>query len=111
MTSLSKTINTFKGMACGIMVWIVTFGVLRFLKSVPLLDPFWSAVKSMVLVLVPIALYPLIIWVVLRYQLPPLSAAYIRKNWFLWIPGLLVACLPSLDIVFLGKHLMGMILG
>ncbi|MDF3127668.1 hypothetical protein P0Y35_00520 [Kiritimatiellaeota bacterium B1221] len=93
------------------MVWILLFGLLRFLRSVPFLEPLWVGVKIGVLVLVPVAMYPLVTWAVLRFQLPPLSDVYIRKNWYLWIPGFLVACLPSLDILFWGKRLMGIILG
>lgn len=111
MTFLSKVTNSFKGMACGVMVWLLIFGFLRFIQSVQLFGPFWGPLKVLVLFLGPLALYPLLISVVFRYQLPPLSSRYIRKNWPLWIPGLLVACLPSLDILFLGKRLMRIILG
>jgi|GEM_PF-1405237 len=111
MTVLSKVTNSIKGMACGVMVWFLILGFLRFIQSVQLFGPLWGPLKVLVLFLGPPVLYPLLIWVVFRYQLPPLSSHYILKNWPLWIPGLLVACLPSLDILFLGKRLLRLILG
>ena len=42
---------------------------------------------------------------------PPLSEAYIKAKWFLWIPGYLVACLPTIDILILGRKLIRLLQG
>lgn len=97
-------------MACGVLMWVLIFGFLRFIQATRILMPLWDPLKILVLVIGP-ALYPLFIRIVFRYQLPPLSPEDIRKNWPLWIPGLLLACLPSLDILVLNKRLISFILG
>jgi hypothetical protein len=99
--------NCLKGMFCGILVWIVVFGIHRYVFSQPLLRP----LRTPFLLLGPLMLYPPLLWVVLRYQLPPLSEAYIKAKWNLWIPGYLIAVLPTLDILFLGRRLIRLILG
>jgi len=96
-------------MGCGVLVWVLMFGVLRLIQSISFLRMFQGPLRLLVLLAAP-AVYPLVIWIVLQYQLPPLSPHYIRRNWPLWIPGLLVASIPSLDILIFGKFLMRLLL-
>lgn len=83
------------------LVWLLLFVAYRYLFTVG----FLRMLRSPLLVFGPWLLYPPVLWVVLRYQLPPLSARYIRAMWFLWIPGYLVACLPSIDFLMFGKRI------
>jgi len=110
MLFTSKFINLFKGMGCGVLVWFLMYGGFRLIQSVRILRMFQGPLRLLILVAGP-AIYPWVIWFVFQHQLPPLTPRYIKKNWPLWIPGFLVACLPSLDILLLGKFLFRQILG
>jgi hypothetical protein len=71
---------------CALIVWGLMYLVLRGIQNLSILRIFWDPLKILVLAAGPLS-YPLVIWGVFRYQLPPMMPEDIRKNWRLWIPG------------------------
>ncbi len=110
MLSKSKFINLCKGMGCGVLVWFLMYGGFRLIQSIRFLRMFQGPLRLLILIAGP-ALYPWVIWFVFQHQLSPLTPQYIKKNWPLWIPGLIVAAIPSLDILLLGKSIMRALTG
>ncbi|MGA0369884.1 MAG: hypothetical protein ACO3N7_10585 [Kiritimatiellia bacterium] len=109
--TFDKFVNSLKGMCCGVLVWALVLWVLRIIRSVDIFRPLYRPLRILLMSFGPTALYPFVLWAVLHYQLPSLSTRYIKKHWPLWIPGLMVACLPSIDYLFLGRRLIRLITG
>lgn len=99
-------VNCIKAVFCGFIVWGILFFLRRQVFSVAIFTP----LVPVLWLLGPLLLYPLIVWTVFHYQLPPLTTEYILKRWPLWIPGYVLACLPSIDILILNKWLMSHLL-
>jgi len=96
--------NCIKGMFCGVLVWFILAALRKYVFTLPWLRiPFWG--------LSPLLIFPVVLVLVLRFQLPPLPMTQIKSKWYLWIPGFVIACLPSLDILFFGKRLMNLLMG
>lgn len=104
---LTHLVNYLKGVFCGFLVWLLLCLLHRYVFAVS----FLRILRGPLLLLAPPVLYPAVLWVVLRCQLPPLPSTYIREKWHLWIPGFIVACLPSIDYLLLGKRFIRMVLG
>ena len=96
--------NCVKGMFCGMLVWFLLLALRRYVVKASFLSvPFW--------LLGPLVLFPPVLVLVLRFQLPPLPMKQIKSKWYLWIPGYVIAYLPSVDILFFGKRVLNMLMG
>ncbi len=96
-------LNCIKGMFCGVLVWFILVALRRYVFKTSLLSvPLW--------LLGPLILFPLVLVLVLRFQLPPLPMKQIKSKWYLWIPGFIIAYLPTVDILFFGKRVLNMIM-
>jgi hypothetical protein len=103
---LASFTNCIKGIFCGVLVWLLLFLVYRYGLSIGFLGAF----RTPMLILGPPVMFPFVLWTVLHFQLPPLSTEYIKKKWMLWIPGYVVACLPSIDILILDRFLIDLLM-
>jgi hypothetical protein len=98
--------NSIKGAFCGLMTLTLIYLAYRYVFNIAIL----RFLRFPLVLLGPPLLYPLVILFVFRFQLPPLDPEYIRRKWYLWIPGFSITCMPLLDILLLDKSIISFFL-